>query len=125
MTSISRLALGLAALAIGQAGNAAAQQTATWYIPTYTHDILVWDEASEQIVDRIEVEHLIPNEMLLNEARSRLYVQDATGQHVEIVDLETRRVIDSFTLNDGNVWVRIDGLTVDPSEERALLTVKR
>ena len=125
MMSVSRVALGLAVLAAGGARIASGQQTATWYIPTYTHDILVWDEASEQIVDRIEVEHLIPNETTLNEARDRLYVQDATMQHVEIVDLATRRVVDSFSLNEGDTWVRINELAVHPSDEQALLTVKR
>jgi hypothetical protein len=125
MTTFSRLASRLFILTACVPRVAAAQETATWYIPTYTHDILVWDEASEQIVDRIEVEHFIPNEMVLNEARDRLYVQDATLQHVEIVDLDTRRVVDSFTLNSGNSWVRIDGLTVHPSDERVLLTVKQ
>ena len=125
MTIRTHLSLLLAAWAACGARPAAAQATATWYIPTYTHDILVWDEASEQIVDRIEVENLIPNEMLLNEERSRLYVQDATGQHIEIVDLATRRVVDSFTLSRGNVSVRIDGLAVAPSDDRAIVIAKR
>src|SRR5690606_29256918 len=111
MARFSRLASTLFVLTVCGAGTAAAQETATWYIPTYTHDIVVCDEASEEIVDRIEVEHHSPNEVVLNEARDRLYVQDATLQDVEIVDLHTRRVVDSFTLNSGNSWVRIDGLT--------------
>jgi len=120
-----RLAAWLSPLAAWAAEAATAQQTATWYIPTYSYDILVWDEASEQVVDRIEVEHFIPNRMLLNEARNRIYVQDASGQNIEIVDLEARRVVDSFTLSEGNVSVRIEGLTVSPSEDRALIVAKR
>jgi hypothetical protein len=128
MTIRTRLSLFLAALAALAACGVrpvTAQATATWYIPTYTHDILVWDEASEQIVDRIGVANWIPNEMLLNEARDRLYVQDATAQHIEIVDLRPRRAVDSFTLSQGSVSVRIDGLAVAPSDDRAILVVKR
>jgi DNA-binding beta-propeller fold protein YncE len=125
MKTITRLPLCLAALVAWGARPAAAQETATWYVPTYTDQILVWDEASELIVDRIEVEHWIPNQMLLNEARDRLYVRDATGQNVEIVDLKARRVVDSFTLSRGNVSVRIDGITVSPTDDRALLIAKR
>ncbi len=125
MKTITRLPLCLAALVAWGARPAAAQETATWYIPTYTDQILVWDEASERIVDRVEVEHWIPNQMLLNEARDRIYVRDATGQNVEIVDLKARRVVDSFTLSRGNVSVRIDGITVSPNDDRALLVAKR
>jgi len=125
MTMPSRLVLGLAAFAVGGVHGAQAQETATWYIPTYTNDILVWDEASEEVVDRIRMEHQIPNEMTLNDARDRLYVLEATGQHIEIVDLPARRVVDSFTLSRGNVTVRIDGLAVHPSDEQAILVTKR
>jgi len=102
----------------------AAAQTATWYIPTYTHDILVWDEASEQVVDRIEMTHPIPNELVLNEARDRLYVIEATAEHVEVIDLETRTVVDEFSLNHDNVTIRIDGFTPHPSDSTALIVFK-
>lgn len=121
---VSRV-VGAAALVLAAAGAAAAQATATWYIPTYSHDILVWDEASEATVGRIAVQHFIPNDLTLNESRTRLYAVDATAQHIDVVDLRTRRAVDTFTLSEGNVTVRIDGLAVSPSDERALLTVKR
>jgi DNA-binding beta-propeller fold protein YncE len=116
---------GLLVVAAAVAGQAQAQETATWYIPTYSRDVLVWDEASEQVVDRIRMTHPIPNEMTLNEGRDRLYVLEATGQVMEIVDLRSRSVVDTFTLSRGNVTVRIDGLAVHPSDERAILIAKR
>lgn len=117
------LLVALVALVVGADG--AAAQTATWYIPTYTHDILVWDEESEAVVDRIEMENPIPNELVLNEARDRLYVLEATGENMEVVDLTTHRVVDAFSLSQGNVTVRIDGFTPHPSGSTALVTVKR
>lgn len=125
MTTPSRLALALALLGACGARGARAQETATWYIPTYTHDMLVWDEASERVVDRIRMEHRIPNQVTLNEGRDRLYVLEATAEHIEIIDLDARRVVDSFTLSRGNVTVRIGGLAVHPSDERAILVAKR
>jgi hypothetical protein len=115
----------LLAVALPASAQQSAQATATWYIPTYTHDILVWDEATERIVDRIPVQNVIPNQMLLNESRDRLYVRDATAEHIEVVDLKTRRVVDSFTLSRGDVSVRVDGLAVSPSDDRALIVAKR
>jgi len=125
MTSLERTAFVLAAVTLVGVPPVAAQQTATWYIPTYTHDVLVWDEASEKVVDRITMANPIPNELTLNEARDRLYVLDASMQNMEVVDLGTREVVDSFTLSSGNMWTRIDGFTPRPGNESALIVAKR
>lgn len=101
------------------------QQNALWYISTYTRDVLVWDEASEQVIARIETGSPIQRTIQPNEARTRLYVHDASAQVVEIVDVAQRRVVDSFTLSDGNVTVRIAGFQPHPSDERAVMSVKR
>jgi len=125
MTSFSRLLLVLAGLLAFGALGARAQETATWYVPTYSQDIVVWDEASEREVGRIHMRHPIPNETTLNASRDRLYVLEASGEIMEIVDLRSRSVVDEFTLSSGNVSVRIDGFAVHPSDDRALLVVKR
>lgn len=109
--------------AVGASGVSA--QTATWYIPTYTHDILVWDEASERVVDRITMRNLIPNRLTANEAKTRIYSIDASGERIEVVDLASRSVTDELTLSRDNVTVRVDGFAPDPSDERAALFVKR
>jgi hypothetical protein len=102
-----------------------AQATATWYIGTYTNDILVWDEASEQVVDRITLANPIPRAITPNETLDRLYVRDASGQQMEVVDVRTRRVVDSFTLSQANVSVRIDNFVPHPGDDRAVVVVKR
>jgi len=123
MPTLTRLVVCLAALA--PAAATASAQTATWYIGTYTNDILVWDEASEQVVDRIRVANAIPSDMTLNETRNRLYVRDATAQHMEVVDLGVRRVVDSFTLSHDNVSVRLDSFVPNPAGDRAVIVAKR
>lgn len=105
--------------------SAAEAQTATWYISTYTDEMLVWDEASEEIIDRIKMNRIIPNGVQLNETKTRLYVGEASGQYVQIVDVAAREVIDEFTLSTDNVVVRIDDIAPHPSDERAVLFVKR
>lgn len=113
-------------LAVGMVGDeATAQETATWYIATYTNDVLVWDEASEAIVDRITMNNFIPTRLLLSEDKSRLYVREASSERVEIVDLTTREAMDEFTLSHDSVRVRIDGIAPHPSNDRAVLFVKR
>jgi len=87
--------------------------------------MLVWDEASEQVIDRIEMKHQIPNRITMNESKTRLYVVEASGQNVEIVDIASRDAIHEFTLSHDSVSVRIDGIAPHPSDERAILFVKR
>ncbi|MEQ1855362.1 MAG: hypothetical protein ABL963_02775 [Longimicrobiales bacterium] len=100
-------------------------QTATWYISTYTNDVVMWDEASELVTGRITMSHFFPTDILVNEARTRLYVEEASGQNIEIVDVAGQRVVDEITLSHDNVVVRIDGFAPHPSDERAALFVKR
>jgi len=122
-TTLSRVAL--AALALGFAAPHASAQTATWYISTYTTEMLVWDEVSEEVVDRITMNRPIPNDVQLNETSTRLYVGEATGQYMQIVDIAAREVIDEFTLSHDSIVVRIDGFAPHPSDEKAVLFVKR
>ena len=102
-----------------------AQDTALWYFGTYTKDLLVWDEASEQIVDRIEMRYNIPAAIVVNERKDRLYVRDATALHIEVVDLKKLEVVDEFTLSQGNVNVRIGNFAPHPSDQKAVMFVKR
>jgi hypothetical protein len=121
--AVALLAVGLGASALtAQAPTAA---TAKWYIGTYTDELLVWDEASEQIVDRIQMRNTIPRNITLAENRDRLYVTEATAQTIEIVDVARGEVIDDFTLSHDSVTVRIEDFAVRPSHDRAVLTVMR
>jgi hypothetical protein len=105
--------------------DAKAQETALWYIGTYTNHLLVWDEASERVIDRIETRHAIPADITLSERKDRLYVRQASAEIIEIVDIAAGRVIDEFTLSEGNVRVRISGFAPHPSNRKAVMQVMR
>ena len=87
--------------------------------------MLVWDEATEQLVDRITMRNFVPAQVTLSQDETRLYVQDATLENVEVVDLASRRVIDEFTLSHDSIWVRIDEFQPHPNGRQAVLHVKR
>ena len=123
-TLLSRSAATLALAFVLTAGVLDAQANARWYIGTYTHDILVWDEQSEEIVDRIQTRNFIPTGILPNQSRTRLYIQEASAERIEIVDIERGEVTDEFTLSHDSVKVRISGFAPHPSDERAVLFVK-
>ena len=81
----ARAAAVVATALLLTASAVSAQATATWYIGTYTNDVLVWDEASEQVVDRIAVKNFFPIGVTVSESKTRLYVEDASMQRIEIV----------------------------------------
>lgn len=113
------LAIGLAATA------ASAQATARWYIGTYSNELMVWDEASEQVVGRIEMRYPIPRNIMVSEAKDRLFVTEASQQIIQVVDITRNEVIDEFGLSDDSASVRIESFAVHPSYDRAVLAVMR
>jgi hypothetical protein len=95
------------------------------YIGTYRNSIYVLDEATEEVVDIIELESGIPRSLFLNAARDRFYVIDVSYEHVEVVDIATHQVVDRFTLSRGNETVRIWNMVVSPGDDTALLLARR
>jgi hypothetical protein len=102
----------LIALLVQSAGYAG-----TLYLGAWPKTILVVDEGSRKIVDRIETKTGIPSSLKLSADRKKLYV--ATGDHngIEVIDLATRKVISSFVLDEGNKRVRFNGFQPDPKDE--------
>jgi DNA-binding beta-propeller fold protein YncE len=107
------------------ASSASAQATATWYIGTYTNDILVWDEASENVVDRITMKNFFPIGVTVNQAKSRLYVENATMERMEVVDLATKQVIEEHTLSHDSVTFRFLSFAANPSDTKAIILGNR
>lgn len=118
--------LAAASLVAFAPARAAAQtpEGAKWFIGTYADYLLVWDEATEQVIDTIRTKNPIPIGITLNEKKNRLYVLDASLEKLEIVDLEAGASVDELTLSDDTVQVRIDSYVVAPDDRYAILTIK-
>jgi DNA-binding beta-propeller fold protein YncE len=121
------LASVMLALASGLVPVAAQQAPADarWFITTYANRVLVWDEATEQVVDTIPTKNRIPIGGTLNERKDRLYTLDASLERIETVDLTRGESVDDFTLSDDTLMVRINDFMVDPQDRYAVLHVKR
>lgn len=96
----------------------------TIYAGAYDGFINVIDEATFEIIDKIETQRGIPGGLKVSHNRERLYVLDLSGHFVDVVDLRERRSIDSFTLDSGNTEFRIGRIDVHPEEEYAILVGK-
>ena len=94
------------------------------YIGTYRDAIYVLDEATEEVVDRIDLESGIPRSISLNADRTRFYVVDVTYEFVEVVDIASRESIEVHSLSQGPETVRVWGMAVAPDEDYAILLIR-
>ena len=115
----------LSALSGGAAAQPAGGLTGgdgTFYVGAFPNRIYIIDEAAEQVVDTIEMTlGGPPNDMRMSADGSRMYMRDRTFEHIEVIDLETRSTIDTFTLSEGATKVRIRSLVVSPDDAYAVL----
>ena len=114
------LAVGLPSSLSAQSG----ERNAYWYMGSYGNEVIVWDEATEEIVDRIPVKRPITLGLTLSKDRSRLYVQDPFFETIEIIDLATKESIGEFTLSEGRTKTWINSFEVHPNLEWAAILVK-
>jgi hypothetical protein len=86
----------------------------TIYVGSYNKRMVVIDEATEKVTTEIPLTTGIPWTAHLSQDATRLYVENADQQHFEVVDIATRKSIDSFTLSEGNRKVLALAFAVDP-----------
>ena len=98
--------------------------TGTIYLGSYSKHIVAIDEATEKAVARIPLTTGIPWSVRLSADATRLYVENADQEHIEIVDLATRQSIDTFTLSEGNKKARVLGFAADPSHQFMILVTR-
>ena len=106
-----------------QTDEAISAGTGTMYLGGFPNQIWVIDEATEQVVDVIEVSIGTPRSLTLSEDRSRFYMLDATYEQFEVIDVARRETVDTFTLSEGNRKVRIRSFRVHPDGSYVLLVV--
>jgi hypothetical protein len=96
----------------------------TLYIGGYPNLIWIIDEATEKVVGTLQTTSGIPRRLTLSRDLKRFYNIDATNEFVEILDIASKKTLDSFKLTEGNRRVRIATLEPDP-EHRYLMMITR
>jgi hypothetical protein len=94
------------------------------YIGTYQGNIQIFDESTEKLVGDIKLQTGIPRSLILSGDKKRFYVLDSTLEKVEIVDIATRKSLDTFTLSSGPTKVRIRSMQVDPLQRFMILLTR-
>jgi hypothetical protein len=94
------------------------------YVGGRPNRISIIDEATEKVVGEIACKTGTPIDLTLSQDRKRFYLENITFEDIEIVDIASRQVIDSFRLSEGNKKVRIFGFEADPLNRYMILLVK-
>lgn len=89
----------------------------TIFLPGYPDRILVIDEATQKIVDKIPSEIGIPTGITWSYDRKKIYVTSNDNDGIEVIDIASHKVLQHFVLNSGNRKPRISAVAPDPSDK--------
>ncbi|MGQ0732985.1 MAG: YncE family protein [Acidobacteriota bacterium] len=91
------------------------------YIGTYNGNVQIFDEQTEQRIGEISLETGIPRSLLLSFDKRKFYVLDSTLEKIEVVDIASRKSLETHTLSTGATRTRIRSMQVDPLERFMIL----
>lgn len=96
----------------------------TLYVGVRPNKILIIDEATEKVTGSIDLKTGIPIGMSLSKNKKHFYIFNTNLETIEVVDIASRKSIDSFTLSEDGKHVRIRGWEVDPLERFVMLVTR-
>jgi hypothetical protein len=96
----------------------------TLYVGVFPDHFVVIDEATLKITGKIPYTSGIPRRTSLSRDRKRFYTTEAQMEKVEVIDIATRKAVDTFTLSEPNKHVRIKGLDPDPLHQYVMLVTR-
>jgi DNA-binding beta-propeller fold protein YncE len=92
---------------------AAAQGTV--FVGTWPHTLQFIDEAQQKVVEKIELITGLPRrDMQLSVDRKTLYIATLERSGFEVLDIATRKVTNTLTLNEGTKQIRVSAWSPDP-----------
>jgi WD40 repeat protein len=84
------------------------------FIGTWPHHVVIFDSASEKILGSIDLKTDAPRMLMLSPDKKTLYASTLNDNAIVSIELATRTVTSSFSLDSGNQIVRLYGLAIDP-----------
>jgi len=94
------------------------------YIGGWSGKILVFDEATEKVVGEIATRGGTPRGLVLSKDKKRMYSAGQDMEMIEVADLTTNQIIDSFRLSEGIKKVRFRGFEPDPLNRFVIATAR-
>jgi len=98
--------------------------TGKLYVGGRPGQILIIDEATEKVSGSIKTKTGIPSSLNLSDDHKRFYLMNSNYEDVEVADIASGQIIDTFRLSEGNKKVRLRGLQPDPSHSYIVVLTK-
>lgn len=109
-------------LAVLASSLAAAQ--GTLFIATWPHQIQVIDEASQKVIDRIELQTGVSHSIIVSDDYKTIYAATVEKNGIEVIDVATRKVTNAFVLDEGGKRMRFSAWAPDPTGKFLYLIVR-
>lgn len=98
--------------------------TGTLYVGVFPNHFKVIDEATTTITGTVPFTSGMPRRTSLSKDRTRFYTVEAQQEKVEIIDIASRKTLDTFTLSQGTRKVRIKTLEPDPLHRFVMMVIR-
>lgn len=108
---MKKLALAITTLAAASTS----AQASTLFMGSYPDKMLVLDEATGAVKDRLTLASGLPTSMRISNDQKRIYVTTITTSGIEVIDTATKKVVNSFSLNTPTTRYRFGGGVPDPT----------
>lgn len=86
----------------------------TLFCGAYPNLVLVIDESSGKVVDRIKLDTGLPRGLRISEDRKTIYATTNDHNGIEVLDVATHKITNKFVLDDATHRYRFNGGTPDP-----------
>jgi hypothetical protein len=91
---------------------------ATLFLGAYPNFVIVFDEASGKVTDKITLTTGLPRSLRLSADKKLIYVTTLDHTGIEVLDVATKKIVNKFVLDNGNVRYRFAyGLVPDPTNK--------
>jgi hypothetical protein len=112
---VSALFVAIAAIATAAPVRSVDSPAQLVFLGTWPHHIVVFDSTSEKILDAIDLKTDVPSILLLSHDKKKLYAATLNDSSIVTIDVASRSVTSSFTINSGNQIIRLYGIALDPT----------
>jgi DNA-binding beta-propeller fold protein YncE len=116
------VAVTVVSLDAGQAQLSAGSGTIV--LGSYARKLLVVDELTEKVTAEVPLTTGIPWSVRMSSDGSRLYIGSADQEHIEVVDVATRKSLHAFSLSERNKKVRVLAFAAD-AQHRVMTLLTR